>query len=452
MKLFKQKSEKTEGPKKVENDYTLENVPQEGRKSFISIFIVLLGFTFLSTTMAAGAQIGVSFDFSNLMVILITGTAILSVYAALMCWISAKTGLNAVLLARVTLGKAGAKWADVLLGGTQIIWYAVQTAYLGLVFSAALGLEQYFIPITIFWGLFTGAFAIRGTRGMEVVAYLSLPAFLYLAYKLPQLSVQQAGGFQALLAINPGGTMPFVTAVTIVIGTFVSGATNTPNWARFGKTPFKGFLAGLLAFAIGTLVMVFAGMLGGLAIQNGDMIEVMVSLGIVFMAMIILIFNIWTTNTATAYAIGVASSEMFDKPNKEPFVIAGVIIGTVIAILGIYDWFIPFLGYLGIFIPPLGGIIIGDHLCNWMNIMPTVDSIEFKLVRKANWAAYLAATALAYISSLIDFGIPTINGVVSAVVLAFVANRIFASLGIQDNHNIKPNAKYMYNETTQEVR
>ncbi len=433
-------------------DYTLENVPKEGRKSFLSIFIVLLGFTFLSTTMAAGAQIGVNFAFSDLMLILAVGTGILSLYAALLCWVSAKTGLNSVLLARMTLGKVGAKWADILLGGTQVIWYAVQTAYLGMVFTAALGLEEYFIPITIFWGLFTGAFAIKGTRGMEIVAYLSIPPFLYLAYKLPQLSIQEAGGFAELLAINPENTgVTFVGAITVVIGTFISGATNTPNWARFGKSPSKGFIAGLLSFAVGTVVMVLSGMLGGLAIQNGDMIEVMVSLGIVVMAMVILVFNIWTTNTATAYAIGVASSEMFNKPNKAPYVIGGVIIGTIIAILGVYDWFMPFLSYLGIFIPPLGGIIIGDHLCTWMKKCPTIESIRFKNVRKANWIAYLLATAIAYISSLVGFGIPTINGVVAAVVLAFVVNKIFAIMGIEDNHTILPNAQYMYDKTKTEA-
>lgn len=423
-----------------DGDYTLENVPSTARKSFASIFIVLLGFTFLSTTMAAAAQIGVNFPFSELMKILIFGSLILSTYAAVLCWVAAKTGLNSVLLARLALGKFGAKWADVLLGGTQIIWYAVQTVYLGMIFTKALGLEQYFIPITIFWGLFTGAFAIRGTRGMEIVGYLALLPFLYLAYKLPQLSIQQAGGFEALRAIMPANSgMTFITAVTIVIGTFVSGATNTPNWARFAKTPTKGFIAGFSAFAIGTIVMVVCGMLGGLVIGNGDMIEVMVSLGIVVMSMVILIFNIWTTNTATAYAIGVAASEMFNKPKKEPFVIAGVLIGTLIAILGIYDFFMPFLSYLGVFVPPLGGIIIGDHLVNWMKEVPNISELDLPKFNKANWIAYLSATLIAFVSSQVGFGIPTINGVVSAVVLAIIVNKVFEKMGLKEQYILNRN-------------
>jgi cytosine permease len=362
-----------------------------------------------------------------------------------MGWVAAKTGLNSVLLARLALGKVGAKWADILLGGTQIIWYAVQTAYLGLLFTAALGLEDYFIPITIFWGLFTGAFAIVGTRGMEIVAYISLVPFIYLAVKLPQLSIEEAGGLDGLFAIMPKeSSMSFIAAVTIVIGTFISGATNSPNWSRFGKSPAKGFLAGFLAFGIGTLIMVISGMMGGLAIQNGDMIEVMVSLGIVVMAMVILVFNIWTTNTATAYAIGVAGSEFFNKPNKIPFVVAGIVIGTVIAILGIYDIFLPFLGYLGIFVPPLGGIIIGDHLLNWRKKCPSVDSIDFKNFHLANWIAYLLATAIAYVTSLVEFGIPTVNGVVAAIILLYIVNKIFDVAGVSVGHTAKENAVYVY--------
>ena len=56
---------------------------------------------------------------------------------------------------------------------------------MGKIFTASLGIEQYFIPVTIFWSLFMGVFALWGTKGMEIVAYLSIPPFLYLAYKIP---------------------------------------------------------------------------------------------------------------------------------------------------------------------------------------------------------------------------------------------------------------------------
>ncbi len=443
-------AEKNEGnvnseAKAVDIDFTLTNVPEAHCKSWQSIFIVLLGFTFLSTTMAAGASIGVAFKYAELMKILAAGSIVLAGYAGCISLVAARTKLSTFVLARFALGKIGAKWADILLGGTQVIWYAVQTAYMGLLFTKGLGLEKYFVPITIFWGLAMGATAIRGTKGMEIIAYVSLLPFLYLAFRLPALSVSTAGGYEAMTRIIPQGvTMSFTAAITVVIGTFVSGATNTPNWARFAKTPLQGFSAGFSGFFIGTLVMVVSGMLGGLCIQNGDMIEVMISLGIVVMAIVILIFNIWTTNTATAYAIGVAGSEFFNKSNKEPFVIGGVLIGTFIAVLGIYDVFIPFLVWLGVFIPPMGGIIFGDHFAYWSKVFPKVEHVEFKTYRAANWIAYILASIAAIVSSKTGIGIPSINGFVAAIIFVFILKAVFAYAKIEDNHKIDENADYIY--------
>ena len=419
-------------------DYTLTNVPLHARKHWVSIFAVLLGFTFLATSMAAGAEIGVAFNLFDLIKILLTGGLILSLYVGLLCWLSAKSGLNSILLAKFALGSVGAKWADIILGGTQVFWYAVQSAYMGAVFTQALGLEAYYVPVTIFFSLFFGVFAIWGTRGMELVAYLSMPAFVYLAYKIPALSIASAGGVQELFLIEPEtAQLSFAAAVTVVVGTFISGGTNAPNWARFAKSPKTGFLTGFFSFFIGTIVMVFSGMLGGLVFQQGDMVEILIKVGIVVMGVVILIFNIWTTNTATAYSFGVAGAEFFQKPNKVPYVIGGLVVATVMAAVGIYEIFIPFLSVLGVFIPPLGGLIIGDYLYTWRSSYPDVNKVKFKTVRVGNLIAYLLATAGAYVSSYYEIGFASINGIVLAVVLVYVVNKAFEFFSMLDCHYVE---------------
>lgn len=106
----------------VDVDYTLTHVPKHARKRWYSIFAVLLGFTFIVTTMAAGASLGTSMKLGDLIKVLLVGNLILSLYVGILCWISAKTGLNTILLARYTLGKVGSKWTDIILGGTQVFW------------------------------------------------------------------------------------------------------------------------------------------------------------------------------------------------------------------------------------------------------------------------------------------------------------------------------------------
>ncbi len=425
----------------VDVDYTLTHVPKSARKGWVSIFAVLLGFTFIVTTMAAGASLGTSMMLGDLIKVLLIGNIILSTYVGVLCWISAKSGLNTILLARYTLGKVGSKWTGIILGGTQVFWYAFQAAYMGKVFTTALGLEAYFVPVTIFWSLFMGAFAIWGTKGMEFVAFCSIPPFLYLVYKIPAVSVEQAGGIRELLAIEPTTTISFAAAITIVIGAFISGGTQAPNWARFAKTPKAGFIVAFLAFMIGNIVMAMSGMLGGLVMQNSDMVEVLLGMGIIVMAMLILIFNIWTTNTTAAYSFGVAGAEFFNKPNKVPFVIGGLIIASIMAVTGIYEVFISFLSFLGVFVPSLGGLIIGDYLFNWRKGMPRIEEIKFRFVRYSNLIAYILATLGAYVSSVFEFGLPPLNGILLGIVLVFVIQKIFDVLGVDDRHEIPANPK-----------
>lgn len=420
----------------VDVDYTLTHVPQTARKGWFPIFAVLLAFTFIVTTMAAGANLGTAMPLADLLKALFIGNLILSAYVGVICWIAAKTGLNTILLARYTLGHVGSKWTSVILGGTQVFWYAFQAAYMGKVFTAALNIEQYFIPVTIFWSLFMGAFAIWGSRGMEIVAYLSIPPFLYLAYKIPAISIESAGGIKELFAIEPTATMSFAAAVTIIIGAFISGGTQAPNWARFAKTPKTAFHVGFWAFMIGNVVMALSGMLGGLVMQEGDMVNILIGLGILFMAMIILIFNIWTTNTTSAYSFGVAGAELFNKPNKVPFVIGGLIIATIMAITGIYEVFMSFLSFLGVFVPSLGGLIIGDYLFNWRKSMPKIEDMKFRIVKTSNLCAYILATLGAYLSSVFEIGLPPLNGLLLGVGLVYVMKKLYQLLEIEDDHTV----------------
>lgn len=425
----------------VDVDYTLTHVPKHARKSWYSIFAVLLGFTFIVTTMAAGASLGTTMKLSNLIKVLLVGNLILSTYVGILCWISAKTGLNTILLARYTLGKLGSKWTDIILGGTQVFWYAFQAAYMGKVFTVALGIEAYFIPVTIFWSLFMGAFAIWGTKGMEIVAYASIPPFLYLAYKIPTVSMERGGGLQELFEIEPATTITFAAAITIIIGAFISGGTQAPNWARFAKTPKTGFIIAFLAFFIGNIVMAISGMLGGLVMQDADMVNILMKLGIIVMAMLILIFNIWTTNTTSAYSFGVAGAEFFNKPNKVPFVIGGLILATIMAVTGIYEVFISFLSFLGVFVPSLGGLIIGDYLFNWRKSFPKIEDVKFRMIRYSNLIAYILATLGAYLSSVFEIGLPPLNGILLGVGLVYVVELVFRKLGIKDHHEVPGDAQ-----------
>lgn len=414
-----------------DQDYPLTHVPKTARVSIISISAVLLGFTFFTPTMLAGSEIGISFSlWPDFFYILLAGSAILGVYVAVLSIIGAQTGLTTVLLSKYTLGKAGAKWADILLGGTQIGWYAVAVATMAHMFAKALGWEAYLIPLMIIFSIMMGITAYYGYKGMELLSYISVPLLLVLGIWVSFKAAGDAGGWAALASIEPTGTMAIGTAITAIVGTFASGGTQAPNWTRFAKNAKVAFWAALIAFLLGNGIMLFFGAVGAISYQIADFVEVLYSMGLIFWGIVFLALNLWTTNDNAAYAFGVAGAEMFNINNKRPFVVGGVIIATILAITGIYNHIIVYLSGLGVFIPPLGGVIIGDYFFVWKSKLPRMENVEFPKVRWSAVVSYLLGTLAAYLGNTTGIGIAPLNGIVVAAVLMPILSNIFQNMGI----------------------
>ncbi|WP_219927159.1 cytosine permease [Prauserella shujinwangii] len=219
------------------DDYPLTEVPRNARRGLLSLTTVLLGFVFFTPTMLAGAQVATAFRPSSLLAILVTGSLILGTYVAVLSVIGARTGLTTVLLARYTLGSGGSKWADLLLGGTQVCWYAVTAAFLADLVVEAFGWHGFEWLVIVVGSALTGVTAYYGYRGIELLSALSVPLMFGLCVWVVVRAVDEVGGVAGFGALAPSATLPWATAVTIVVGTFVSGGTQTPNWSRFARLP-----------------------------------------------------------------------------------------------------------------------------------------------------------------------------------------------------------------------
>ena len=137
-----------------EQDYPLSAVPMDQRKSLWSMGLVLLGFTFFTATMWAGGSVGVAFDFTTMLLVLTAGNLLLGIYAAVLGYIAARSGLNTALMSRFTFGEIGSKLSDVILGFTQIGWYAWGTATMAILLVKLTGLpESWTIPLMVLFGL-----------------------------------------------------------------------------------------------------------------------------------------------------------------------------------------------------------------------------------------------------------------------------------------------------------
>lgn len=419
--------------KKVEaqEDFPLMEVPMESRKSLWSTSVVLLGFTFFTATMFGGGRIGTAFSFGQLMWVIVLGNLLLGAYVAVLGLIAFRTGLNSVLLARFGFGDTGSKWPDFVLGFTQIGWYAWGTATVAIVFVRLLNLPEWLnIPLMIFFGFAFCWTAWVGYRGLEKLSIVSVPLMLVLILWSFAVARRDAAAMGGLLNITPTESMTLGAAVTVVVGTFISGGTQATNWTRFAASAKIAVLASLFAFFIGNGLMIFAGAFGAIVYQQPDIVDVLAIQGLLLAGILMLFFNIWTTQDNTVYNFSVAGCNLIRTEKRKSLTVIGAAIGTVLAILGFYDWLVPWLLLLGTFIPPIGGVIMADFFYKHKGTYPLLSSVKMKKFNLSGVAGYIIGAAVAYFSP----GVPPLNGIIAAIVGYIVVDLILSAAGLKQDH------------------
>jgi len=402
------------------NDFPLSAVPQAQRKSLWSMMSVLLGFTFFTSTMWAGGTLGTSFSFYEILGIILIGNLLLGSYAASLAYIAYKTGLNTVLLGRYSFGLQGSKLSDFILGFTQIGWYAWGTATLAIVLVKLLGLsDSWTMPLMVLFGFGFCISASIGYKALEVLSKVSVPIMLFFIGLCFYKGLIDVDGIGNLIAKQPTESMTIAAAITVVFGTFVSGGTQATNWSRFAKTGKIAIFSTLAAFFIGNGLMVFVGAFGALVYQQSDIVDVLVSQGFMFAAVIMLFANIWTTQDNTIYNFAAAGCNLFRTEKRKLITIIGAAIGTLLAVMGMYNMLIPFLILLGTFIPPIGAIIMTDFWVRYRGKMPALSEANLPQYNVMGLSAYVIGSGAAYFS-------PWIAPLVGIAVSSFIYCILFS--------------------------
>ncbi|WP_428034682.1 cytosine permease [Amphritea sp.] len=403
------------------SDYPLSEVPETDRKGLLSTSVLLLGFTFFTATMWAGGTLGKAFSFGELMLVIMLGNLLLGIYAAMLAYIACKSGLNSVLMGRFCFGELGSKLSDFILGFTQIGWYAWGTATVSTVLVKTTGLPASFeTPLMIAFGMAFCITAMIGYRGLDWLSRFAVPSMMLFILISLYTGMIDIGGFGGLMLQSPTESLSWAAAVTMIIGTFVSGGTQATNWSRFAKTPRIAVIATLVAFFFGNGLMVLTGALGTMIYQQADIVDVMIAQGFVVLAVLMLLMNIWTTQDNTIYNFAVAGCNLLRTDKRRLVTVVGAAIGTVLAVGGMYNLLIPFLILLGTFIPPIGGVIMADFWFNHKGDYPTLATQNLPAFNWLGLAAYGIGSLAAYSSSML----PPVVGVVVAAVSYIVLLRL----------------------------
>lgn len=403
-------ADKTKQKNHTDADYSLEAVPKNNRKKFWPMFFIMLGFTFFSASMSVGAKLGNGLDLKGFVLSVLIGSTILSVYTGVLGYIGSKTGMSLDLLAQRSFGKYGSFLPSALITFTQIGWFGVGVAMFAVPAADVLHVSP--ILLVAIAGICMTASAYFGINGLEIVSYISVPLIAVLGIYSMVTATNDGGGLVQIFAKNTGELSVFA-GVGLVIGSFVSGGTATPNFTRFANSNKNAVITTTIAFFIGNTLMFSFGAVGGAFTGKDDIFYVMIAQGLLVPALIVLGANIWTTNDNALYTSGLGLSNI-TKVRKKPMVLVAGVIGTVTAIW-LYNNFVSFLNILNATLPPVGAIIMLDFFLNKENY--TEDSV---VNTKVNIGSVLGVIAGALVGNLVHWGIASINAMVTACVVYLI--------------------------------
>lgn len=411
--------------KKVDVDYTNEVVPLKARKGFLPMFAIMLGFTFFSASMWTGVDLANGLDLKGFMLAVLIGGIILASYTGALGYIGCKTGLSYDLLSRRAFGKNGSKLPSAMIGLTQIGWFGVGAAMFAIPAAEVLAPESKILPyvLVLIVGVCMTASAYFGIKGLEIVSYVSVPLIAILGTYAMVTATVQGGGLNAIFSKSTGGLTLFA-GVGLVIGSFVSGGTATPNFTRFAKSNKIAVWTTVIAFFLGNTLMFFFGGVAGAFTGSNDIFWVMIELNLGIWAFLVLGANIWTTNDNALYTGALGLSNITGKA-KKPMVILSGIIGTVAA-MWLYYNFCNWLTILNATLPAVGVILIADY---FLDKNKYAEDAEVPV--GTNWAAIIGVIAGAVVGNLtggniipgFTFGIAAINNAVVSLACYFVGKK-----------------------------
>ncbi len=401
--------------KKFDVDYTSSAVDRAGRKSTLSMFMVMLGFTFFSASMWVGQQLAGGLTFSGFVWALILGGIILAAYTGSLGYIGAESGLTLDMLARKSFGRKGSWLPSAMISFTQIGWFGVGLA----MFAIPVAKEIMHLDVTpdsmpwqgyllvLIAGILMTCTAYYGIKSLTIISYVAVPAVAILGTVAMVMAVNR--GDVGLIEQFSRGTkdLGVIAGAGLVVGSFVSGGTATPNFTRFAKSAKVGLWTTVVAFFIGNSLMFCFGAISSIYVGGNDIFEVMLNLNLFYLAILVLGLNIWTTNDNALYTGGLGLSNIFGLSKKTMVLISGVI-GTLSAVW-LYWNFCGWLNILNCTLPPVGIILILDYFSDRQAYLE--GSKEEKTV---NWYAVAGVVLGAVVANLVKWGFPAINGMAVA--------------------------------------
>lgn len=405
-----------------EGKYAKKPVPAANRKHWIAVAAIYFGMTAALSAFASGGALISGLSLSNSIIAIIIATSVLVfLFYVPTGYIGSREGLNTYMVGEAAFGSKGSNIATAFI--ITIIptvgWYGVQVSIAADALTEVLGVSSSMTPVLmIILGIIFCLPAMFGVVSMAWLDYLAVPAILIITIYGFNKAVSITG-LDGLWSYEPVTSQSLLWGINLMIGSMVVGASFTADYTRWTRNKLSHVTySGIVGIFPPLLILtIIAAMMGISATslanveEPWNIAEVMKHLGLPMISLVLVIIMQWSTNITSSYSAGLALTKVFGW-SRFWWTFIAALIGTLLSILGIMQYFIEFLGTLAAFVSPAAGVIISEYFF----------VSKGKLNRKEGfyWPGIIAWAVGGIGALFLPFFIPALNGMIIAIIVYYL--------------------------------
>ncbi|MGF7224469.1 purine-cytosine permease family protein [Pantoea agglomerans] len=434
---------KTSTTPALEQEFEHQPVPLSHRHSTRSVSAVWFGFPMILTNALFGGIITWHLGFWPALIAILLGNLVLFAYVGALSWYAGNSGMNFALQARRTFGSKGYILVSGFLSTVVIGWYAFQTGLTGTVINQTFGWNA--LAVTAFAMILYTSITFLGVRALSMLGMIAAPLFVVLGMVALWL-ISKQHDFSVVTqwkgSASAAGAMSMGTAVTMVVAGFADSGTMTADFTRWSKNGRSAVIAAFSAFPVANVISYLFGVVivaVGAAVDpltNGGNFLPMLMGHSAFLSVVACLFvfiNLGSVCTHCLYNGAVGFSHLFSSKMRLWTLILGAI-GGVLALAGVWSYFLEWLSLLGIVVPPFGAVMIVD-LIFMARISEQRPAQRFRGNAFAAWAIGSLCAVIAHVA-FPQFGEAGI-GLVTAAISYSVISKMRMPRPVMENSNVR---------------
>lgn len=324
--------------------------------------IVLIGIAITLPLLYSAGELVRGIGLSRGIIAAVAGAMILSLMSVPAAIVGARTRLSSYMIIEHTFGYAGAKFVNFCFGIFLLGWYAVTAELFGRTLFLAAGeltsltfTEAFYTIVSSILVIVT---TVYGFKAIDRLALIAVPFLLLALVAVVVISLERTS-FGDLLQVDADG-LDMATAISAVVGAAIVGVVLTPDLSRYTRTTFDCVVASFVGQGGGMICAYVLGMIPVLVWDELEPMNYMFLIGYGGLALGVLVFATWTTNTVNLYSTALAARASIPYGRYRLVVVLSGIVGTFAALIGIADNLIDFLVVLGLLVPPIAGVYLCD--------------------------------------------------------------------------------------------